>query len=138
MVSCSSPSTRPPVFTGESDIPPWVTRVGSVTLPSRVPVATEEASPGFRVRYEDAEIHMWLKNLYLDCRTGGDMAVEGFLRALLSEKMMSDFFDRQPPIAAFVSRFVAKVAASTDRSPAIRRLARLILKTFFLQLSECE
>lgn len=164
MVSCSSSSTttpRPPVFTREKDIPPWVPRVSPVATPSRA-VVTESKSPGFvppsppppPVQNEKEDVaanpsdkeylvrfHHRLRRLFEWARySGSDYAMESLLLAMFEDegKTFSEYLDWQPGIGQFLWRLVARESVKVSRSLRVQRLARIILKSFFLPPAEWE
>ena len=162
MVTCSSSSTtRPPVFTRESDIPPWVPRVSPVATPSREMV-TGAASPGFRyvenvsppTQNEKEDVaanpsdkeylvryHHRLRRLFEWARySESDYAMESLLLALIDNegKTLTEYLDWQPEVGQFLQRLVARESVKVSRSLRVQRLARIILKAFFVPASEWE
>ena len=124
MAPCYSPTVFATLEEGEGGvgIPPW-----------KMEMEMTCSSLGFTTddRGEFIALHSSLRGLYMACRPsegGGDGAVQLFLRALLEEKRIVEFFELRPRVAAVIGRFVGRVASS---SSSLRRLARIVLKAFF-------
>jgi len=160
MFASSTSSARPVVFASEEEIPPWL-RSGTRTPPVEREVETER-SPGFSlgespsppVQKEEEDMdaypsdkrhlvrfHHWLRRLFEWAKySRSDYAMESFLLAMLQDEgaVFTEYLDWQPGMVGFLQRVVAREAGDGTRSARVRRLARLILKAFFLPPAEWE
>ena len=145
MVTVSSTSVaKPVVFASEEEIPPWL-RGGRVATSVRE--GGTALSPGFRPVEEDDHVHdvEWIleatdlhyrvRELYLACQHSP--SVERFLRAFIEEPLMVDYLEWQPRVAQFLLRRIG-YWERTSVSGAVRRLASLVLKAFFLRENDWE